>query len=191
MASNFVGITVFAGFVNCLTWLQRFIQMSCPVGHEQFIAFYISLQLSMRILMNTYLIATTCYHLVIATSVGQPLCITVTLHRLQGEIFNYLLKVHFTDLSTRDALGNVCQANCRDEYSSSQTGMCFGSRSVSSLRQGGGTDALVPLQMAGSIFISSCMFNHPPVVHTSKSQLESMSGKDDLILLSYSKAQVH
>lgn len=56
---------------------------------------------------------------------------------------------------------------------------------------GGGTDALVPLQMAGSIFISSCMFNHPPVVHTSKSQLESMSGKDDLILLSYSKAQVH
>lgn len=39
--------------------------------------------------------------------------------------------------------------------------------------------------MAGSIFINSCIFNHAPVVHTSKSQLGSMSRKDNLILLSY------
>lgn len=31
--------------------------------------------------------------------------------------------------------------------------------------------------MAGSIFINSCIFNHAPVVHTSESQLGSMSGK--------------
>lgn len=114
------------------------IQTCSPVGHEQFTAFYSSLQLSMRILMNTYLIPTTCYCVVIATSICQPLWVAVTLHRLQGEILNYLLQVCFTALS-RYTLVNICKAN---ERPSSQCCVCFGCRSVLILQ---GEVPLVPL----------------------------------------------
>lgn len=69
------------------------------------------------------------------TSVCCHLCIRVTLQRHQGEIVNYLHQVHFTGLSTREILGNVCQAQCRAECSSPQSSVSNGSRSLSSLRQ--------------------------------------------------------
>lgn len=81
--------------------------------------------------MNTYLIPTTCYRVVIATSICWPLWAAVTLHRLQGEILNYPLQVGFTALSTRYTLVNICKAN---ERSSSQCCACFGCRSVSILQ---------------------------------------------------------
>lgn len=129
MSSYFIGLSVLAGFMSSLSHFWKCIYRSCPVVHTFLCCTVVEYGNRTEHLFKPQ------HLLVPVTSVCYHLCITGTLQRHQGEIVNFLHQVHFTGLSTGEMLGNVCQAKYRAEYSSLQSSVSNGSRSVSSLRQ--------------------------------------------------------